>query len=318
MNTMKRGFKASYLLAFIVFLPIVPINTTFVLARDSVYQLAQSNSNFKQLMQQGYAATKRRNYRQALQFFQQAKQLRNGDRFANSAINNVTGYIQRGRRSVIGFVPGKPGRVAAAATRGVCFQDAQLPIPLTPSDKEAQTTTAEYPTFYFYIPEAKAKVQAIEFVLRDDENIQPLYRETFKPVTQAGIVSISLPTNKPSLKTGKEYTWGFSVICDIRSRDEDLYTEGKIERSLDENLAVQLREATNPLDRAILYATAGFWEDALTIVVNLRRQRPNDREIEQYYQDLLKSVGIKEEVINKPFLPCCDATRNQQLFKSPP
>ncbi|WP_341528584.1 DUF928 domain-containing protein [Nostoc sp. UHCC 0302] len=304
---MKHKFWAGYVLAALTFLPLGSITTSQqVLAANSVYQLVQANSGYSQYMRLGYTETKRRNYRRALSYFQQAERLRPGDRYATTAIRNVTGYIQQRRRNLIAFVPGKPGRVRSAATRGGCLQVGQTPIPLIPTDKEAQRTTAEHPTFYFYIPPNSAQIQALEFSLRDDDSIDPLYKQTFKPIAQSGIIGVSLPTNQPSLKIGKEYSWTFSMICDIRSRDKDFYLEGKIQRMQDENLAEQLGQTNTDLDRAVLFATAGFWEDALRTLANLRRQRPNDPEVQKYWEDLLQSVNI-EEVINKPLLPCCTA-----------
>ncbi|MDB9316998.1 DUF928 domain-containing protein [Nodularia spumigena] len=144
--------------------------------------------------------------------------------------------------------------------------------------------------------------------MRDDESIQPLYKETFKPVQEAGIVSITIPANRLSLKTGKEYTWAFSMICDRRSRDQDLYLEGKIQLLEDENLSEQIQQTNEPLEQAIIYTTAGFWENALSILANLRRQRPNDPEVEKYWTDLLNSVEL-EEVANQPLLPSLQTSR---------
>ncbi|MDZ8050537.1 MAG: DUF928 domain-containing protein [Aulosira sp. ZfuVER01] len=300
---MKGKLWKSYLFAVLVCLPFSAISTSKLLAADSVYQVAQAKSAYDQYMRSGYTATRQRNYRKALGFFQQAAQLRPGDRYATAAIRNVTGYIQ-GRRSLIGFVPGKPGRVRSAASRGSCFQNAEIAIPLIPSSKEAQHTTNDHPTFFFYIPKTSETVAGIEFALRDDENTDPLYKESFPAVRQAGIVSVTLPANQPSLKADKEYTWSFSMICDPNSRDRDVYLEGKIELMQDENIAEQIQETPKPLDRAVLYATAGFWENALSILADLRRQNPTNTEVQQYWADLLKSVNL-EEVTDKPLLPCC-------------
>jgi len=305
MNIMKRKLWTSYLFAFLVCLPFGAVGTSKILAVDPVYQVAQAKTAYNQYMHLGYTETRRRNYRRALGYFQQAAQLRPGDIYATTAIRNVTGYIQ-GRRSLIGFVPGKPGRVSSAASRGTCFEHGEVVIPLIPTSKEAEYTTKEYPTFFFYIPKVSKTVTGLEFVLRDGENIDPLYKETFKPFEQAGIVSITLKANQPPLKVGKEYTWGFSMICDPNSRDRDFFTEGKIQLMQDENIAAQLQETPKPLDRAVLYATAGFWENALSILADLRRQSPNDPQVQQYWSDLLKSVKL-DEVTDKPLLPCCSA-----------
>lgn len=305
MYPMKLQFWTGCLLASLVCLPLDFVSQTKVLAGDQVAQIVQNNSAYNQAMQLGYTETRRRNYRKALGHFQQALQLRPNDSYATTAIRNVNSYIQQ-RRSLISFVPGRPGRLRAAASRGRCFLNGKPAIPLIPTSKEAQLTTAEHPTFFFYIPETAQQIQGLEFVLRDNESIAPLYRKTFKPLGKAGIVSVTIPVQQPSLKTGKAYTWSFSMICDPRSRDQDLYLEGKIERVQDENLSAQIQQTTQPLEQVVLYATAGLWENALSTLADLSRQRPNDPEIKKYWADLLTSVELAE-VANKPLLPCCSS-----------
>jgi tetratricopeptide (TPR) repeat protein len=301
---MKTLFWISCLITGVVCLPLDFPSQTKVLAADqTVIQIAQKSSSFNYYMRLGYQATSRRNYRQALRYFEQARQIRPNNKYAVAAIRNVQSYIQR--RSRIVFVPaGKPYRKVSAGTRGSCFLQEQRTIPLIPSSKEAQLTTAEYPTFLLYIPETDRKVQAIEFVLQDDETNEKFYSHTFQPVNQGSIVSVKIPENKPSLVVGKQYTWSFSVICDFDNRDQDQYIEGKIERLQDENLSEQLKETTNPLDQAMIYATAGLWENALTLLAELRQQRPNDAEVNKYWTELLNSVEL-EAVANKQILPCC-------------
>ena len=302
MNSLNTRFWTSCLLAVAVSFPIAHVQATSV-EQQSVYNLAQA-SNFDSLMRQGYALAGQRQYRKALQFFQQALSVRPGNRFATGAIVNMRNNIQRGTSRRIGIVVGRPGRVRTAATRGTCFKNQKPPIALAPQGRNVQLTTSEHPTFYIYIPEITAKAQSMEFVLRDDSKIQPKYKQSFPPVQQAGIVTVRLPTNLPPLQVGKVYTWGFSMICDARKRDEDIYIEGRIERLQDENLNAQLQNTSRILDRAVIYATAGLWENAITSIATLRRQRPNDPEVNQYWQDLLQPLEAPE-VINKPFLPCC-------------
>lgn len=300
MYPMKLQLWTGCLLATLACLPLYFVSQTQVLAANQVVEIAQSSSAYNQAMRLGYTETRRRNYRRALGYFQQALQLRPNDKYATTAIRNVTSYMQR-RTSLISFVPGRPGRLRAAASRGSCFINEKPPIPLIPTNKEAQLTTAEHPSFYFYVPQTAKQIQGLEFVLRDNESVAPLYKKTFQPVGQAGIVSVTIPAQQAPLKTGKAYTWSLSMICDPRNRDQDLYLQGKIERVQDDNLTEQIQETKQPLDQAVIYATAGFWENAITTLANLRRQRPNDPEVQKYWTDLLNSVDL-QEVTNQPLL----------------
>ena len=51
---------------------------------------------FTQYMNAGYAATQQRDYQNALNYFERARQLRPGNPYATRAIRNVRGYMQRG------------------------------------------------------------------------------------------------------------------------------------------------------------------------------------------------------------------------------
>ncbi|WP_224086219.1 DUF928 domain-containing protein [Nostoc sp. MS1] len=302
---MKLQLWASCLLVSLACLSLDFVSQNKVVAINPVGEIAQNSGAYNQAMQLGYTETRRRNYRRALGYFQQALQLRPNDKYATAAVRNVRSYMQR-RTSLISFVPGRPGRLRAAASRGSCFLNGISAVPLIPSNKEAQLTTAANPTFFFYIPQTPKPIQGLEFVLRDSESVTPLYKKSFQPVGQAGIVSITIPAQQASLKTGKSYNWSFSMICDSQNRDQDLFMKGKIERVQDENLAEQIQETNQPLDQAIIYATAGFWENALSTLANLRRQRPNDQEVKKYWTDLLSSVELTD-VADQPLLPCCTA-----------
>ncbi|MBW4510872.1 MAG: DUF928 domain-containing protein [Scytonematopsis contorta HA4267-MV1] len=318
MNIMKQISWLKYLSLALVFTPLLSAKFVQVLAAETTY-IAQAKSSYDQNMQQGYAATAQRNYRKALQFFQQALQSRPGDNYAKAAINNVQNYIRRGG-NVIVFNVGQPGRRLLGATRGGCDKSVQRTVPLTSSDLEAQRTTSRYPTFFFYVPHPSGT--ALEFILLDDTNSDPLYKQTFKLANQAGIVSITIPNeaNVRPLETGKEYNWVLNIVCDARARDKDLFVKGKIQRfEPDQNLTLQLQKAL-PRERAILYATAGFWEDTIKIMADLRRQRPNDSEIKADWESILQSVELvkpekpgkekearelEQKVIKAPLLSCC-------------
>jgi tetratricopeptide (TPR) repeat protein len=296
---MKLTLLTSYLLTGLVCLPLDFVSPTKVLAADQVMRVAQNRSaQYTQYMSRGYDLTRRRNYSQALKYFQKALQIRPGDRYAISAIRNVTGYIQR--RRVIAFVPSKPGRRSPGATRGGGI------IALIPGNEKAQQTTAENPKFWFYIkPESLGKVKELKFVLRegDGKRAKPLYETTVTPVGQEGIVSLTVPVDKASLKTGEKYIWTFAIIYpdDLGVPNEEL--EGEIQRVQNENLTNQIQQATQPLDQAMIYAREGFWDNALSIVADLRCQRPNDTQVRENWEDLLQSVEL-EKLANQPILSC--------------
>ncbi|MEI6443762.1 MAG: DUF928 domain-containing protein [Nostocales cyanobacterium ELA583] len=261
--------------------------------------MAQKSSVYNENMLRGYQFTRQRNYKKALGYFQKALEIRPNDQYATTAIRNVSNYIAR-RSSGIIFASGNPRRTSSAASRGSSL------VALTPSDKDVQFTTAEHPTFFFSIPESgKETIREFKFILQqaDAQTTKPIYETTFTPtpVGKKGILSISIPRDKAPLKTGKEYTWTFSMSYPLEPDVFPKSINGKIERVQDEFIADQIQQTTKPLDQVRLYTISGFWENSLSILANLRRQNPNDPDVQQSWTELLKSVNL-EAIANEPLL----------------
>jgi hypothetical protein len=166
---------------------------------------------------------------------------------------------------------------------------------------EIENTVAERPTFFIHVSQTSA--QEAEFILKkkigEDKYGQPVYDEDNIIIDQTvalpknpGIVSISLPADAAALEVGQLYFWAFQVICDPTDRSKDVMVEGAVQRiELDSTLANQLKRA-EPRDRPVLYADAGIWTDAVSRLFDLRKANPNDAQLRQDWEDLLKSVGL--------------------------
>jgi Domain of Unknown Function (DUF928) len=291
---MKRIFW-KYLLPGLVFAPFVSIAIPKVIAADSIYLV--QGSTYNKYMQQGYAATGKRNYTAAANFFRIALRERPGDTYATAAIKNVEGYIKRDRQGRLTFVStfGKPGGRTALATRGRC--DASPPLTALTSANNPQLTSAEYPSFYFYVPQVPAN--ALEFTLFDNTD-KSVYKTTLKPKDKAGVISINLQSAKENLlplEVNKEYKWRLSLICG----EERKSIKGSIQRiALDSNLLQQIQN-TKAEERVSLYATSGLWEDTLRNLAQLRMIK-NNAQLQKDWEDLLDSVELKE-IAKAPLLP---------------
>ena len=314
---MRSIFRTRFLWAVLLFSFLLPVDSTLSAVANETKNvnhttllLAQSRSNYDRLMQQGYAAARRRNYGRARSFFRQALRSRAGDRYARRAIANMNRYIARikgGKFFPIVYGRKGTGRTSAAAVRGGCFQNEELLrkkiIPLIPSDADGVTTTAEYPSLLFYVPQIP-DAKGLELVVRDDEqNFESLQKIPLKPTKQAGIVraTLSSETGKP-LALNKKYNWIFSVICNTKQRDTDWVLQGSMQRiESNEDLNLDLQAAA-PQEQVEIYVKNKLWENALRTIADLRRQNPNDPEVKKYWEELLKSVKLEEEVIQAPLL----------------
>jgi hypothetical protein len=304
---MKKILWLWYLSVFVVFTPLLALNSTHVWSASNKNTVQKSGYN--QFMLQGYAATAKRSYPLALSWFQKALKERPGDKYAIAAIRNVEGYVKRDRNARLVFVAvGKPGnRTSAASRSGSCTQGTPSLLSLVPK-AEPQYTATGYPTFLFYVPQNTA--QAFELIVEDETSDNPLYKKTFKSQPKSGVISVSLPQNAnvPALEIDKQYKWTFSLVCDTRAIDKNINVEGAIVRSQpDANLSTLLKTA-QPRERVSLYAASGFWFDTVAGLADLRRQRPNDATLKADWQDLLKSVGL-ESYAKAPLLDCCQVSK---------
>ncbi len=211
-------------------------------------------------------------------------------------------------------VEGLPGRRQGGGTRGDCLQSNASLVALMPDSNFGQTLD-DYPTFYWYVPAITA--EAAEFVLLD-ENDNEVYIAEYQLTNQSGIISLSLPDRAglPPLEVGETYHWYFSIICDRLDRSGDLFTEGWVRHISDASLEQQAREQP-PLQQATLYAEAGIWHDALTLLAELRRDRPTDTQIEQSWTTLLNSVDLGD-LSHHPFVELNESSEEILDVDTPP
>lgn len=201
-----------------------------------------------------------------------------------------------------------PSQTEGAASRdeGKCSDNEEKPNPpltaLMPNNTLV-LTLAERPTFFVYVPPISARTA--EFVLKD-ENEDDVYKTTITLPSQPGIISIAIPANVKPLENGKTYRWYFDLVCNSGKRVfVDRIMVQRTEPSA--TLANELKQATNPRDRAAVYAKNGIWYDTLQTLAALRHSSPNDATLTNEWKELLESAGI-QEVSDKPLINCCTAT----------
>ncbi|HAZ48982.1 MAG TPA: hypothetical protein DDW76_04875 [Cyanobacteria bacterium UBA11369] len=165
-------------------------------------------------------------------------------------------------------------------------------VPVVPANDASEVesvggfTTAERPTFWFYLPYQPPLTG--KFVLRDrDENL--VYETNVTLPGKPGAYAISLPTTAAPLTAGKQYYWYFKVYCQPGAKLLS-FVEGWIQRtSLNPAVESQLQNAT-PQQKVALYASNGIWYEALTAAAELRRTNSSDRN----WANLLQDVGLSK------------------------
>jgi hypothetical protein len=196
---------------------------------------------------------------------------------------------------------GEPGRRSEAGGRSCSeagVSECEVKDSPTPSSKNQLTalvpvysgselvfgaTSADRPTFWFFVPYKSPATGT--FVLQDSEQ-KLVYQTDFTLSETPGVLSLSLPSTAPPLESGKLYRWFFNI--ESQPQQPPYYVDGWIKKdSLNPTLTSQLEKATLQ-QRIALYATNGFWHEALTAAAELHRTNPTAPE----WTALLRAVGL--------------------------
>ncbi|MEM6252334.1 MAG: DUF928 domain-containing protein [Cyanobacteria bacterium P01_D01_bin.156] len=199
---------------------------------------------------------------------------------------------------------GLPGRRLGGGTRGpeVSGYTPQMPLIALVPETNLGVTTAAYPRFLFYLPNAEG-IRKVEYVLRNEAD-ELVYDTTVSVDSRSGIFSIDLASVEglEPLQVDENYRWYFSIIADDRAQDisvdgwtrrVDLHTWIE-EQTLTPDLAVRLSTAP-PLEKAqLLYQEAHLWHDAALILEDLHQANPNNQTIAKEWFSLLEAVNLTE------------------------
>lgn len=206
---------------------------------------------------------------------------------------------------------GAPTDRRGAGTRGECPSSNVAPTGLVPivksnnSEIVTSNTESEYPTFWFYIPYSADKIHSIKFAVVDEKDGS--LTKTPIPVNISGtpgIISFTLPKTEQPLKPGQYYHWYLLIDCNPQSRSEDVAIEGLVQFVPSDAEFKKRLQVAKEREKVILYAKLGYWQDAITNVGELRRQRPQDTTLIEDWKALLNSVGLTD-IAAEPISPCC-------------
>jgi hypothetical protein len=172
-------------------------------------------------------------------------------------------------------------------------------------------TVAEYPTLFWYIP--KTTGWGIKLRLQDASN-QEVYstKYAFTHYTEEdsfgdeveiatgtpGIFSLQLPGEAtrppllPPLEIGQQYRWILRIICNPLDPSGDIYIDGAIKRvqlnPIDERFLAQ----ATPEEHLAFYTKERIWYETVDTLMQLRRERPDDQDVTDAWNKLLKSVEL--------------------------
>jgi hypothetical protein len=171
-------------------------------------------------------------------------------------------------------------------------------------------TAKENPAVWFYIPYSQVIVARIDFNLKDQDssNKKTVYQTSMLPPKQGGIVGFALPKNV-RLAVDHLYQWELQLTMKIPATSkvsplpnaEKIVVTGWIQRkNLTSILSREIKQS-NLTKQADLYGVNGYWYDAFAMVAELRRDYPQDLEIQKDWENILESINL-DELADLPFL----------------
>lgn len=197
-----------------------------------------------------------------------------------------------------------PDTVGAATRSSHSCLNQQKITSLLPSN-QLGLTLKKHPVFFWHIPSSSAKIAQFTLLTQTSDGYEEVVYETNLDLPEkTGIISFTLPEQVESLKANTNYRWFLTIICDNKDYSKNPYVQGIVKRIPPELPSSQSPKKEDLLTTATIYAQTGIWHDALTSLVKLRCQKPNDTLVKSHWLQFLDSVGLNE-IASEPLINYC-------------
>ncbi|MEM7712293.1 MAG: DUF928 domain-containing protein [Cyanobacteria bacterium P01_A01_bin.68] len=136
-------------------------------------------------------------------------------------------------------------------------------------------TLQKLPSIFIRLPKTKAKQVMLSF---QDERGK-YYQRAFLPITSHGIVSFSLPEDKPALNIGKNYQWSLVVVCGNTVQPDDPTFIGWVQRVERTSQIQRELNGKSAVEKAKWYAKRGYWYEMLSEIEQARKNQPQSIQV---------------------------------------
>ena len=168
--------------------------------------------------------------------------------------------------------------------------DAAVTLDVLAPDEVGETTLEQPSLFWFQSKPAQTR---FELTLLQENKAKPIVQVSIDRASKAGIQRLKLSDHGAKLAPGVEYQWVVALVNDPDNRSKDLVASGVIKRiEPSADLKNKVSKAA-PGSLAAIYADAGIWYDALSVLSDQIDAKPDDKSLRQTRADLLKQVGLK-------------------------
>ena len=184
------------------------------------------------------------------------------------------------------------GPVVSNGTRDSCGETYEIPLTvLAPSRHVGQTTTTT-PTLAWFVPATTPyRISLSLYTLEEDQSLE-LVKQFEYVESASGLVSFTVPEEDFQLQSGQRYLWEVGLACtpDSLIYDQAFVAELDI-RETSPSLTAALANAQTPLEKAEIYAGAGYWYDALSEALIAAENSDTDSSVQSLLDELAESEG---------------------------
>ncbi|NEQ83182.1 MAG: DUF928 domain-containing protein [Moorea sp. SIO2I5] len=175
-----------------------------------------------------------------------------------------------------------------SGTRGGCSKNEKANLTTLAPQEHIGKTVSTHPTFAWFIPDAESLPMKFQ-IYQDDVNENPQPIQNIELQTTPGIMTHSLSQDELGLSVGQRYLWQVVIICEPNHPSSAITAQAYIDVVQESpDLKIALAAATNPVDRADIYADRGFWYDGFGEVVGFGDDARHRELIRDLLTDLAK------------------------------
>lgn len=152
-------------------------------------------------------------------------------------------------------------------------------------------TVQEQPLLYWYL--SRESSYPIELTVIGEQSITPLLEERLEPPVGPGVHTLNMKDYDIYLEANAQYRWFVSIVPDPDRRSRDILAGGAIERVEFSREEKSEYARLGPRDRAIHYASAGVWYDAVQNVMEMMETDSDREEAREMRQALMQQVDLE-------------------------
>jgi hypothetical protein len=151
-------------------------------------------------------------------------------------------------------------------------------------------TISAAPALFWYVGSLPDADERISFTVMADAEVKPLLEVTLDSLERPGIQRVRISDCGAQLQLGVEYEWSIALVVDPDQRSKDLIASGFIQR-VPEPADLKSRGSTPQS-----YAELGLWYDALASFFDAIEQRPDDRQLIEARNALLRQANLEDAI----------------------